>query len=192
MVINLLGTSLQEFMNGTSSLSLTLTLKIGIKILLILKTIHDKGLVHRDIKPDNFLFGLYQLKDIYLIDFGFCKSYLNNEEHVKIKKTKSIIGSKNYASIMCHKCFELSRRDDLESFCYMLFYFYKGSLPWDNEQNENVIINLKNELANDDTYPIVLLNLLKYVRCIEFEEKPNYFLIIDNFKREIEILSKNI
>jgi hypothetical protein len=73
----------------------------------------------------------------------------------------------------------------------MLFYFYKGTLPWDNEQNENIIINLKNEIANDDTYPIVLLDLLKYVRCIEFEEKPNYFLIIDNFKREIEILSKN-
>jgi hypothetical protein len=26
---------------------------------------------------------------------------------------------------------------------------------------------------------------------MEYEEKPNYYLIIDNFKRELEILRKN-
>lgn len=193
MVINLLGSSLQDLMNKTSHFSPTLVLKLGIKILYILKTIHEKGLVHRDIKPDNFLFGLKQVNQIYLIDFGFCKSYLHqNGSHNAIKKTSQMIGSKNYASINSHKCNDLSRRDDLESLCYMLMYFYTGNLPWNNVPDEETIMRLKNDiLNNDNNYPFVLIDFLRYCRSMEYEEKPNYYLIIDNFKREIEILSKN-
>jgi serine/threonine protein kinase len=189
MVINLLGISLQELMKNTKNLSLILILKLGIKIIGILKTIHEKGLVHRDIKPDNFLFGLNQINHIYLIDFGFCKSYIDNGEHNKIKKTHHIIGSKNYASISSHKCYDLSRRDDLESLGYMLIYFYMGWLPWNNVSDEEMIIKFKNDILKIDKCPMVLLDFLKYSRSMEYEEKPNYYLIIDNFKREIEILS---
>ena len=189
MVINLLGVSLQQLIEKNGKFSLNLILKIGIKIISILKTIHEKGFVHRDIKPDNFLFSLNNYNEIYLIDFGFCKSYLEDDIHNKIKNTNSLIGSLNYASIMAHKKIELSRRDDLESLCYMLLYFFLGYLPWNNEKDENIIINLKSFILNDNIYPDVLLNFFKYVRCLEYEEKPNYYLIIDNFKRELEILS---
>ena len=190
MVINLLGISLQELKNKMDKFSLILVLKLGIKIILLLKTIHDKGLIHRDVKPDNFLFGLDSLKQLYIIDFGFCKSYMDGDTHVKSISTHNLIGSLNSASIMSHKCYELSRRDDLESLCYMLLYFYNGTLPWSDKINENIIINLKYEIVNSTIYPAVILDLLKYTRNMEYDEKPNYYLIIDNFKRDIEILSK--
>jgi serine/threonine protein kinase len=190
MVIDLLGNSLQELKNKLSSFSLALVLKIGVKIILLLKTIHEKGLVHRDIKPDNFLFGQNKLTDLYLIDFGLCKTYLDNDIHIPIKSTHSIIGSFNYASIMSHKRIDLSRRDDLESLGYMLLYFISDNLPWNNESDENEIIKKKLEILNNNRYPHILLDFLRYVRSLEYEEKPNYYLIIDNFKREIDLLSK--
>ena len=190
MVINLLGESLQNLVNKKRNMGLSLVLKLGIKIILLIKIIHDKGLVHRDIKPDNFLFSTDSINDIYLIDFGFCKRFIINDEHIKIKNTHSIIGSKNYASVMSHNKFELSRRDDLESICYMLFYFYRGSLPWNNEYDDAKIILLKENIINDTNMPTILIDLLKYTKSLEFEEKPNYFLIIENFKNEIEQMSK--
>ena len=188
MVIDLLGNSLQDLKQGLNSFSLILILKIGIKIISILKSIHDKGLVHRDIKPDNFLFGVDKVFDIYLIDFGFCKTYLDGEKHKGQTSTHNIIGSLNYASIMSHKRLELSRRDDLESTSYMLLYFLLGFLPWNNDTNENDIVRKKIAVING-SYPKVLLDFIRYVRMLDFEEKPNYNLIISNFKREIEIMS---
>ena len=194
MVINLLGESLQSIINRRITFSLILVLQIGIQIIILLKTVHEKGLVHRDIKPDNFLLGLdRQSKKIHIIDFGFCKSYITDNNHNKMKKTKNLIGSSCYASINAHNFIELSRRDDLESLCYMLIYFYLGSLPWQQLKYDNSTIKLlkQNIIENNNIIPFVLIDYLKYIRSLEYDEKPNYSLLIDNFKLEIEILKKN-
>jgi casein kinase I family protein HRR25 len=193
MVINLLGKSLQRIKNEVGIFSLKRVLEIGIKLVNLLNIIHDKGLIHRDIKPDNFLFGANNdSESIYIIDFGFCKSYIIDNKHIKERKTKNLIGSQTYASINSHNCNELSRRDDLESLGYMLIYFYLGSLPWQNSLTENSkeklnqkIKLIKEKILDDNSLPEVLLNYMKYVRSLEFEEMPNYELIISSFRREI-------
>lgn len=184
MVLNLLGDSLQSIKNKKTKFSLKIVLQIGIQIITILQNIHDKGLVHRDIKPDNFLLGLNaQSKQIYMIDFGFCKSYLKNNQHISIKKTSNLIGSLNYASINAHDFNELSRRDDLESLGYMLIYFYLGELPW-RENCEN-IKNLKKEIVENNSIPCILTNYMKDIRNMEYKETPNYRAILDNFINEL-------
>ena len=190
MVINLLGKSLEQLKNDKINFTLKLTLQIGLQILFLLKMIHDKGLIHRDVKPENFLLGLNGLsKQIYIIDFGLCKSYMNNDKHISFGRIHSLIGSCNYASVNSHKLYELSRRDDMESLGYMLLYFFSGDLDWRDSTgalNANEIISLKENVHLNEKYPEVLLNYMKYVRNLEFEETPNYSLIIDSFKREIE------
>lgn len=194
MVINLLGKSLQDFKNKHYIFPLKLVLQIGIQLIELLQKIHEKGLIHRDIKPDNFLFGLNdESKNLHIIDFGFCKSFIQDDKHMPLKKTHNLIGSHTYASINAHKFIELSRRDDIESLGYMLIYFYLGSLPWQdiselsvtNENIHKIIINLKTKFLETSTVPTVLINYMKYVRNLGFEEKPNYALLIDNFKNNL-------
>jgi serine/threonine protein kinase len=154
----------------------------------LLKTIHDKGLVHRDIKPDNFLLGLDNDKNnIYIIDFGFCKTYVRDGTHIPLSKTSSLIGSLTYASTKAHDFIELSRRDDLESLGYMLIYFYLGNLPWQNI-SESEIKGLKRKILESDEIPGGLIEYLKYVVNLGFDEEPDYSLAIHIFEREIEIL----
>lgn len=189
MVINLLGDSLQNLVEANGKLSLKLTLNIGIKIISLIKIIHDKGLVHRDIKPENFLFNLNDKKTIYLIDFGFCKRFLLDDEHIKIKTTSGCIGSKNYMSINSHNHLELSRRDDLESVGYMLLFLHYGFLPWSNEIYDNELINIKKDILNDINLPKCLISYIKYIRSLDFEEKPNYILCMNYFRSEAELLN---
>jgi len=190
MVINLLGKSLDNLINEKQKFSLRLTLQIGIQLLYLLKAIHDKGLVHRDVKPDNFLLGVNEDScKLFLIDFGLCKTYLQDDRHIEIKETSSLIGSPSFASINAHKNIELSRRDDLESLGYMLAYFILGELPWrelDFSKIEiNKIIKSKSEITNHECIPIILKEYMIYVKNLEFKENPSYELFIHKFKNNI-------
>jgi len=189
MTINLLGESLQSLKERNRTFSLKLVLQIGIQIITLLKMIHDKGLVHRDIKPDNFLLGLNSKnKQIHIIDFGFCKTFLNNNKHIDMKKTSSLIGSNNFASINAHEFNELSRRDDLESLGYMLVYFYIGNLMWKDYSNNEMIRLMKNNIENDESIPKILIKYFKIVKSLEFKETPKYDLLFDIFNNQLKEL----
>ena len=189
MVLNLLGESLEAIKEKKGCFSLKTILQIGINVLDLLLTIHEAGLIHRDIKPDNFLLSLSDAnKKINIIDFGLCKSYLNNEKHIAMKQTSSLIGTPTYASINAHNFIELSRRDDLESLGYMLIYFYLGELEWQktDSTNHDLIKEMKTNVIYNTKIPPILIEYIKFVRTIEFEEKPYYHTIFELFKREIE------
>ena len=180
MVLNLLGDSLQTLLNSKKTFSLKLVLQIGLQIISILQSIHEKGLVHRDIKPDNFLLG--NKKQIYIIDFGFCKSI---ENVTNVKKTTGLIGSLTYASLNAHNYTELSFQDDLESLVYMLIYFYQGFLDWQKTEDVKLIIQMKQQVLNNEKIPIVLRNFLNSVRLLDFKEMPDYNSLISLLKREV-------
>jgi serine/threonine protein kinase len=182
MVLNLLGKSLQDIKNDKQIFSLILVAKIAIKILIILKELHSKGIIHRDIKPDNFLFGLDN--NLYLIDFGL--AYFIDD--IEFKKTNGLIGSVTYASLNAHDFIMLTRRDDLESLGYMLIYFYLGKLPW-NEINKDTILikKMKKEIIIDKRIPEIFKEYMNYVRKLQLNEIPNYELLISKFKQLLEI-----
>ncbi len=95
--------------------------------------IHALGICHRDIKPQNILLEKdegFQSK-IYLVDFGLSKQFLNDKgRHIKFSVYDDMVGTAIFASLNAHQGYEVSRRDDLESFAYSFIYLYFGTLPW--------------------------------------------------------------
>ena len=200
MVINLLGKSLQNIKDTIGCFTLNDALKIGIYLINLIQNIHEKGLVHRDIKPENFLFGLDDTSKIYIIDFGFCKSYVGNDEHIPMKKTSNLIGSRTYASINAHNFNEISRRDDLESLCYTLMYLVLGKLGWQltgsyiHEHPKTINLRIRDMKMNmiessdqdESLIPTIFINSLKYIRTLEFDDKPDYAYLIEMFSMELD------
>ena len=82
---------------------------IADQMLCRIEFMHNKGFLHRDIKPDNFLLGTGTRSNlIHLIDFGLAKAFrtLKTHEHIPFSDKKSLTGTARYASINTHKGIE--------------------------------------------------------------------------------------
>lgn len=112
--------------------------RIMSKLIGILKIVHSNYVIHRDIKPQNFML-LYENNDysnteLFIIDFGMSNIYVDEmKKHIvcNSEKKEYIIGNPKFMSYNIHCGLEPSRRDDLLSLGYIYLYFIIGYLPWD-------------------------------------------------------------
>jgi serine/threonine protein kinase len=187
MILELLGPSLHSMMQRLNkSLQLSTVLNVTDQMIRRVEFMHGRNFLHRDIKPDNFCIGLRKKKSIvYAVDFGLSKKYRDpkSHQHIPYKENKSLTGTARFASINSHMGLELSRRDDLESVCYVAIYMALGELPWQGTQAATKqekyrrILERKNAVTPEmlcKNIPGELCTFLKYCRSLRFEERPDY------------------
>ena len=180
---------------------------MGIQILDRLEWIHSKNIIHRDIKPDNFLIGNKDPNTIYLIDFGLSSKYRSSKtgKHKKFGFTGKLTGTTKYSSANTIRGVEQSRKDDLISVAYMIIFFMKGNLPWQDIDSEDEVNKftkiylMKKNIKESELcagLPVEIYKFLKYVQNLDFEEKPNYdylrSLFIDLLKKKNIIYNERL
>lgn len=70
-------------------------LLLGIQLVEIFEKIHEKNIIHRDVKPNNFVLGKGKYRNrVYVIDFGLAKSFPN-----VFSDGKGFVGTLRYAPI---------------------------------------------------------------------------------------------
>jgi len=189
-----LGKSLKDiFIEQKKRLSLKDICLISMQIIQRIEWVHTKNIIHKDIKPDNFLIGYEDQSIIYLIDFGLSMIYRSSKtgKHRIFSFTGKFIGTMRFASINALRGAMQSRRDDLESIGYMIIYFMKGKLPWDmisgknNKEIYRKTYNIKKFIHIKDLcedLPVQIFEYMKYVRQLEFCQTPDYNYLINLFK----------
>lgn len=184
LVMDLLGPSLENFLRKRKQFRLKTIILLAIQLIDLMKEIHSKGFIHRDIKPDNFVLDKTGLNKLFCIDFGLATKYKKRDDsHVKMTKNHKFLGTARYSSIASHIGHSQSRKDDLEAIGYLLVYLYRGSLPWmkikhkDKYERYRMIGEKKISTTEEELcekLPKEFLIYLKYVRNMDYDEKPHY------------------
>ena len=189
----LLGSTLYSlYLDHNKNFTLKDICLISIECITRLESVHNKGIIHCDIKPENFSIGLKDKRIIYLIDFGLSKKYRSDrtKRHIQFNITKTMCGTARYASMNALSGLQLSRRDDLESLSYMILYFLLKKLPWQGITAKNLekrykkIYDKKAELEKWDKFkelPTQIQNFVKYCRSLGFSQDPDYKLMKSYF-----------
>lgn len=200
LVIDLLGPSLEDLFDHCGRrFSIKTVVMVAKQMLSRVQTIHEKNLIYRDIKPDNFLIGRPNTKAqnvIHVVDFGMAKQYRDpkTKQHIPYRERKSLSGTARYMSINTHLGREQSRRDDLEALGHVFMYFLRGGLPWQglkaatNKQKYEKIGEKKQTTAIKDLcdgFPEEFNKYLSYVRNLGFEDTPDYDYLRELFTKAL-------
>ena len=189
LVMQLLGKSLENIFEEKKKFSLKTVCMLGYQFISSLEYIHNRHILHRDIKPDNFVMGLNSLSQyVYILDFGLAKKYRSSTtlKQLPLINRKKLTGTARYASINALKGYEHSRRDDLEAVGYVLLYFIKGRLPWqgftakNKEERYRKILKKKLELSPKELcseLPEEFERYVSYTRSMEYLQQPDYDML---------------
>jgi len=188
MIMDILGPSLWDLVteSGCNHLSEEMVACIAVEALNILKSLHEVGWVHGDVKPENFLLGqagtLHERK-LYLVDFGLASNIREGlaQTHVEYDQKPDLFrGTVRYASVHAHLGRTSSRRDDLESLAYTLVFLLKGRLPWQGYQGDNkgfLVCKKKMSTSADNLCrfcPAPFRMFADAVVALKFQETPSY------------------
>ncbi|KAK9043833.1 hypothetical protein V6N11_072160 [Hibiscus sabdariffa] len=202
LVMDMLGPSLWDVWNSNNQmLTEEMVACIAVEAISILEQLHQKGFVHGDVKPENFLLGqpgTSNEKNLYLVDLGLASRWKEaaSARHVDYDQKPDVFrGTVRYASVHAHLGRTGSRRDDLESLAYTLIFLLRGKLPWQGYVGENKgFLVCKKKMG---TSPGMLCSLcpppfqhfLEIVTNMKFDEEPNYPKLISLFCNSIDFNS---
>ncbi|CAJ0961248.1 unnamed protein product, partial [Mesorhabditis belari] len=186
LVMTLIGTNLWDnrMSRPKHHFSTSTALQMAEQTLLCIEQLHRLGFLHRDVKPGNFGLGHDEKTKhtLYVLDFGLCRRYTDRELR-RPRQRPSYRGTTRYASVAALSLVEQSRKDDLESWLYMIIEWSSGKLPWRNDRDKKEVIRQKMELRSEESIRNKVLNIcpreqyttiMRYLDELTYVDVPDY------------------
>ncbi len=134
------GITLKEFMQRQGAISWKDALYFTVQILRALQHAHDKGIVHRDVKPQNIM--LLSDGTIKVTDFGIARFARSSQQTL----TDKAIGSVHYISPEQARGDNIDEKADLYSVGVMMYEMLTGKLPFDGGNAVSIaLMHMNNE-----------------------------------------------
>ena len=129
------GITLKEYVESRGSLIWSEAVSFTLQILKALQHAHDKGIVHRDVKPQNIMV-MPDNATIKVADFGIARFARSNQKTV----TDMAIGSVHYISPEQARGDKTDEKSDIYSVGVILYELLTGRMPFDAENAVSVAI----------------------------------------------------
>nr|CCC90047.1 putative protein kinase [Trypanosoma congolense IL3000] len=190
-----LGPNLADLRRSTpqSVFSLYTTLHLGMSCLRCIQGIHQLGIIHRDVKPSNFVIGLGGSSDprqCYIVDFGLARRYRRGNGDIRPPRPNAgFRGTSRYASLASHRQQELGRVDDIWSLLFMLIEFVTGTLPWRKHKDKEDIGQCKAQVIGPDlikSLPKEFEMFLTHLQTLKYEDEPRYDMLLALMEQAME------
>ncbi len=134
------GITLKEYIEQQGRLEVREAVHFSMQILRALQHAHDKGVVHRDIKPQNIL--LLSNGDIKVTDFGIARFSCSETKTI----TDSAIGSVHYISPEQARGDITDDKTDIYSAGVVLYEMLTGKVPFEADSTVSVaLMQVQNE-----------------------------------------------
>ncbi|HEY9733912.1 MAG TPA: bifunctional serine/threonine protein kinase/MFS transporter [Drouetiella sp.] len=170
------GENLAEVLSFSNLLESSKALEILIQVTEAVEYAHSKGVVHRDIKPDNVLLTHQAGELIKLIDFGVARLMpeANANKRQTATQTGEIIGSPDYMSP--EQCLgeATDYRTDIYSLGCLAYFLVTGKPPFQSTSAIKTIVGHISESA-PPLQPVTPLSLaLEKVIKVALQKKPHW------------------
>lgn len=186
------GITLKEFIEKQKVLDWKEALIIVVQILRALQHAHDKGVIHRDIKPQNIL--LLSNATIKVTDFGIA-SFKRGD--LALSEDTEAIGSVHYVSPEQAKGEYTDEKSDIYSVGVVLYEMLTGRMPFESDEDSNVALML---IMNEALRPTLInpsipsgleqitMKAMQKNAANRYQSAAEFLMDLDEFRRNPEIV----
>lgn len=136
------GISLLDILDGGGDVGEGLALHVACQVAAALEHMYENGVVHRDIKPDNFVID--PTGRVKIIDFGLARLVTGMREDTREETT---VGTVEYMSPEQCRGAEVDIRSDIYSLGVSLFQMITSELPFSGSQEEVMYGHVRRDLT---------------------------------------------
>ena len=181
------GITLKQYIDKQGTLSWSEALFFTSQILNALQHAHERGIIHRDIKPHNIM--LLEDGTIKVADFGIARV----SKFDTVTMTEKAIGSVHYISPEQASGGKTDEKSDLYSVGVMLYEMITGSLPFEGDTPVTVALmqvqaKPKRPSEINDTIPLGLEEITLKAMC---KDPENRYQTAHDMADDIEQFRKN-